>query len=1102
MDRLTKDVQQFYADQMEAHGFGRKTFQIETDGTGNAVVHHVVGQFTNWHYNNLSDTWDVWDEIVERFDITKNIYLTAIDISNEILDGGGICGRGGARGPVGGMALIPASGSCFNFHLTAHELGHAFGLEHDFRNDVYIMSYGGRSRYRLSQCAAEWLDVHRAFNPGLLNKKNSPTKIEMLPPNLTLPQNTIGLRFKVTDPDGLHQAQLMTPTLTGSAQGFDELLICKALNGSKNVIVEFITTALTHHNKSVSLRVIDVHGNFVRSDNFPLDITTISLNSVVIFPDTNLRLKITETLGKPSDATITVRDMLTLTTLNANNADINEIEGLQYAYNLTTLTLNNNNITDVDLLVSLTQLKILSLDNNDLADVTTISFLKQLETLSLENNRISDIVPFVGLTELKTLHLKGNLLDYASLYTSIPVIQKRGVEVAFETRTPTKLINLSSSSARGLAGSTSIVTVSVQDENGIVFSEVPVTFTVMTTSGHLSIAEAVTDRNGTARAALMLGPTADENTVRTSVPEVPHPLIFTVTAIDPNTLVHISDENLRAKIANTLGRSGDSQLTAEDVSKLTKLEVPNANIQNLIGIEYAYNLRELNLGSEYIDGVGYVNGNTVSDFSPLEVLNQLTNLDISGCSLSDISSLANLTQLMKLSLWNNDISDITALSELTQLEELSLGGNFISDITALSELIQLKELWLAGNSISDITVLSGLTQLKKLSLWNNDISDITALSELTQLKGLWLGGNSISDVSPLVALNLKELNFRGLPLSYISINTHIPAMQAKGIEVVFDDTAHPALIKIAGDGQTGISGAPLAAPFIVEVQNESGQPMRDAPVTFTVHSGGGILSPTTTQTDADGKAHTILTLGWTPGTTTIRATAAGVESYVLFKATATVLTNRMAEDVNGDGVINVEDLVMVAASFGAAPAPGLLPNTDVNGDGVVNNEDVTLVLAALEATSTPAGPSFDTQPTVASLQHWIAEAKRRNNGDATFQQGIKVLEQLLATLIEKKATPIETALLPNYPNPFNPETWIPYRLAKDADVSLSIYATDGKRIRMLNLGHQPVGIYQGKSRAAHWDGRNAVGEAVASGVYFYTLTAGDYTATRKMLICK
>ncbi len=99
-------------------------------------------------------------------------------------------------------------------------------------------------------------------------------------------------------------------------------------------------------------------------------------------------------------------------------------------------------------------------------------------------------------------------------------------------------------------------------------------------------------------------------------------------------------------------------------------------------------------------------------------------------------------------------------------------------------------------------------------------------------------------------------------------------------------------------------------------------------------------------------------------------------------------------------------------------------------------------------------------------------------------------------------SPKETMLLPNYPNPFNPETWIPYHLANDTDVSLFIYDINGALVRELDLGHQRAGYYTDRSRAAYWDGRNAVGESVASGVYFYQLRAGDYLKLRKMVILK
>ena len=98
--------------------------------------------------------------------------------------------------------------------------------------------------------------------------------------------------------------------------------------------------------------------------------------------------------------------------------------------------------------------------------------------------------------------------------------------------------------------------------------------------------------------------------------------------------------------------------------------------------------------------------------------------------------------------------------------------------------------------------------------------------------------------------------------------------------------------------------------------------------------------------------------------------------------------------------------------------------------------------------------------------------------------------------------PAETELLRNYPNPFNPETWIPYRLAEDAVVTLTIYDTAGQVVRSIDVGYKPAAVYESRSKAIYWDGRNEFGEQVASGVYFYHLSTGDYSATRKMLIIK
>ena len=258
--------------------------------------------------------------------------------------------------------------------------------------------------------------------------------------------------------------------------------------------------------------------------------------------------------------------------------------------------------------------------------------------------------------------------------------------------------------------------------------------------------------------------------------------------------------------------------------------------------------------------------------------------------------------------------------------------------------------------------------------------------------------------------------------------------------------------------------------------------------TTGVGNGDGVLATITFETLVV-QASTVNVSGYLTA-------ANGLRSTPIFKGAEVIVAH--LGDVNRDGTVNILDLVLVSSSFGKQVSEDGNP-ADVNEDGIINIVDLVTVAGAIKGGA--AAPSLHPQAldafTAADVQQWLAQAQHMELNDAISQRGLRFLEQLLAALIPK-----ETALLANYPNPFNPETWIPYQLAKPAEVTLTIYTVDGTVVRTLALGHKAVGIYQNKTRAAYWDGRNEVGEFVASGLYFYTLTTGDFTATRKMLILK
>ena len=539
------------------------------------------------------------------------------------------------------------------------------------------------------------------------------------------------------------------------------------------------------------------------------------------------------------------------------------------------------------------------------------------------------------------------------------------------------------------------------------------------------------------------------------------------TLPSPELVDEISpDPNLHAAIRTALGKASGDPISPAEMATLPHLEASEAEIRSLTGLELATNLTSLNLWDNRV---------------------------------SNISVVSGLTNLTWLTLGDNSISDISPLAGLANLTYLNLDINTISDISALTGLTNLEELFFSNNSISDISALAGLTNLNNLSFIYNSISDISPLAGLANLTYLNFYGNSISDISPLVANtglgDEDTVDVGGNPLSYQSIHTHIPILQSRGVTVEFDNKAYPALLKISGDNQKGGTGADLPHPFVVEAQDGNGAPLAGVVVTFTVTTGDGMLNTTLTRTDENGRARSTLTLGPNLGTNTVKVSAAGIEAPATFHAVSDTEAPPITADVNRDENVNILDLVVIASSLGQSGQN----NADVNGDGVVSILDLILVAGMFdEVTAAPSvHPQVPESLTAVEVQGWLTDARSLEVRDTIMKRGFAVLEQLLVFL-----TPRETELLSNYPNPFNPETWIPYRLAEDAFVTLTIYDQTGQVVRTLDVGHRIASAYENQSKAVYWDGRNDLGEQVASGVYFYHLSAGEYSATRRLVILK
>ena len=805
----------------------------------------------------------------------------------------------------------------------------------------------------------------------------------------------------------------------------------------------------------------------------------------VNIPDVNLRAAIAQALGKAPSEPITVEDMTTLTNLPVISSNVQDLTGLQFATNLERFVVRSSFeglISDLSPLTGLTKLKNLNICGKLISDLSPLTGLINIEDLVLFNTDVSDLSPLTGFSKLRRLY-----------FNHAPV-----------------------SDLSPLAGLMNL-------ENLQIFYAENPSLEPLKELVKLKILSA--GRSG------------------------------------------ISDISPLAGLINLEGLELFENDQISDISplasmrKLRRLHLQHNDISDVSPLASLHNLKWVHLGH-----------NNISDISPLDGLLADTNViwyenpgfprggpKIEGPWLwamvpgpeldneTDFLSQASNGAVTELQIATYGANEGEPIGESvwTPHEISPTGKNNIGEMTnALG--------WTTGEETADYVLYGSIVlnslrgQQTKIFVGADDGVKVWFNGQLIH-KEFRVGWDpSAINYQHIVPVTLNEgvnmllvavdnrwgdwSGFFGFapdaeytavsPGTGFTFSTDTKSVRVGDTFTVhvnaekvtdfagwqFDLTFDPDVLEVVevgeGDflktgGETTFFQQGTTDNTVGEITGLTAALFSDGGVT-----GTGTLLSVTFLAKAGGESKIDLR-NFQLGSSTGEITPAGVQNFII------TVESQPTWDVNADGQVSVLDLILVAQHLGSDASAN--SKVDVNRDGTINIQDLLLVAQHLGESTDAAAPSAIAINDLdlldpATIQAWITQAQIENDGSLAFQQGIATLERLLTLFI-----PEETALLHNYPNPFNPETWIPYQLAEPAEVTLTIHSVNGTLVRTLSLGHQPAGIYQTRTRAAYWDGKNQVGESVASGIYFYTLstestrdsvTAGDFNATRKMLIRK
>ena len=878
--------------------------------------------------------------------------------------------------------------------------------------------------------------------------------------------------------------------------------------------------------------------------------------TVVQIPDPNLRTLIADELGKSPNAPITVEEMKRLKTLRVGGhghaqsfRGIRDLTGLQFATNLTELVVWHNQISDLSPLAGLINLRVLYAHDNALSDISPVRGLTNLTQLVFDRSQVSDISPVRGLTNLTHLEFdESPVSDISPVRGLTNLTQLEIHHTLVSDLSPvaglTKLMRIycwdaNISDLSPLAGLINLEYVDFSENNVSNLSPLAglVNLKRLTFSG-----TNVTDLSPLTRLINLGGirswgtPVAD---------------LSPLTGLTKLERLDICGAKLsEADLAPLAGLTGLKELylvgngisDISPIARLTgleRLDVRDNHISNISPLAGLTNLKWLG-----------VDDNDISNFSPLDGLRANTKIvwhnnpgypkggaklegpwlwvflpDLRLDSGTDLLAEASGGAVTEMGIatqgatvgkpvgdevWTSHNLPPTGWDNISDMLKSEVPtGVIYGTLTLYSSRRQNTTIYVGAEHGLRVW-LNGVLIRQNRGRHGNDYSDFfpvtlqqgrnVLLVAVGTVFEFWAGSNAFFGFESGTEYTLgtgigyafsKKPIHLGDTFTFDIRAENVSDLAGWQFDIAFDPAALEAVDVREGDflktdgASTFFQGG--------RIDNASGKitGLSAARLGDRGASGSGSLLHVGFKAKSNGDTKLVLQ-NFEFGSITGEIIPAGPHEIYL-----TVEGRLATGDVNRDGRVSILDLILVARQLGqrvAADSP-----VDVNGDGVVNIFDLTLVAQGIGKTTAPAAPAVATDSVdAATIEAWIALARLEDDGSIAFRLGIANLQNLLASLI----IPQETALHANYPNPFNPETWIPYQLAIPGEVTLTIYDMNGGTVRRMELGHQAAGLYQNRSRAAYWDGRNGRGESVASGLYFYTLRAGEFTGTRKMLIRK